>query len=459
MIENNQGDGKNLIRISFEEASSSHVDDLIKRQMSLRGERGISTEKATPWYYRNWFVLLIAGTIAAVIAWAILEPFFDDLMYVQGKIEDLRLTELDTTAMGNLFIVEGAMKVNSQEIFLFPGTKRLSSDEMTGLLDPKELATGQEVGVYVDIVPIDREAVPVAVYMDTHPLEPAPAKAHLTFRQLSARKRVASFLIFSIVAGVIGFFIGAVDGLVCRLPRRALLAGLTGLIIGLVGGFLSGILAGFVYVPINSLASDLSGAESKMSSLGFIVQICGRGVAWALAGVAAGLGQGIALQSKRLLTYGILGGLIGGLLGGILFDPIDMLLLGTDKPSAHWSRLVGFAVIGLSVGAMIGIVELLARDAWLRMTAGPLTGKEFLLFKDVMNIGSSPRSEIYLFNDSAVADTHAIIRSSGDQQELEAKNEEWQVLVNGHPVRRTRLRHGDQITIGRTVFQFQKHQG
>ena len=32
------------------------------------------------------------------------------------------------------------------------------------------------------------------------------------------------------------------------------------------------------------------------------------------------------------------------------------------------------------LGAMIGIVELLARDTWLRMTQGPLSGKEFILF-------------------------------------------------------------------------------
>ncbi len=76
-----------------------------------------------------------------------------------------------------------------------------------------------------------------------------------------------------------------------------------------------------------------------------------------MVGVAMGLGQGIALRSKRLLIYGLLGGVVGGLLGGMLFDPIDMIVLGPDKVSAHWSRLIGLAVIGASVGAMIGIVE------------------------------------------------------------------------------------------------------
>ena len=130
------------------------------------------------------------------------------------------------------------------------------------------------------------------------------------------------------------------------------------------------------------------------SGMGFFIQITGRSIAWALAGMAAGLGQGLALRSKRLVLYGFLGGLIGGLLGGLFFDPIDFIIFGHDNPSAHWSRLTGFAIIGLSVGVMIGVVELLARDMWLRMVEGPLAGKEFLFYKDTMSIGSSPKSAL-----------------------------------------------------------------
>ncbi len=160
-----------------------------------------------------------------------------------------------------------------------------------------------------------------------------------------------------------------------------------------------------------------------MGAFGFLLQVMGRTIAWGLVGTAMGLGQGIALRSSRLLLYGLLGGVLGGLLGGMLFDPIDLLLLGPDKPSAHLSRLIGLAVIGVSVGAMIGLVELLARDAWLRMTQGPLTGKEFLMFKDVMTIGSSPRSDIYLFNDTEVVRQHATLRAIGDECEIDHEHE------------------------------------
>src|SRR5207249_4807280 len=116
------------------------------------------------------------------------------------------------------------------------------------------------------------------------------------------------------------------------------------------------------------------------------------------------------------------------------------------------SRMIGLMVIGASVGAMIGVVELLARDAWLRMTEGPLAGKEFLIFKDTMNVGSAPSSDIYLFNDNAVLGQHATLRAVGDECEIESKDKVQQVQINGRSLSSARLRHGDKITIGRTSF-------
>lgn len=226
-----------------------------------------------------------------------------------------------------------------------------------------------------------------------------------------------------------------------------------------MGGFFSTIIAGLVYSPLTHLAVSQSGDEiGSLTGVGFFVQMVGRGFAWMLAGMAMGLGQGIALRSKQLLLYGFLGGLVGGLLGGLLFDPIDMVLLGTDKPSSHWSRMIGLTVVGVFVGGMMGLVELLARDAWLRMTEGPLAGKEFLLFKDLVNVGSSPRADIYLFNDPLVKDVHASIRAVGEDSEIENLVRDPPALLNGRPFKRSRLRHGDQITIGRTAFVFQKRQ-
>ncbi|HEV8486406.1 MAG TPA: FHA domain-containing protein [Blastocatellia bacterium] len=459
-------DRKNVIVITRAELSSSHVDDLLKRQMSLRGEAGITRDRGRRWYYQNWLVFMMAGLLAAVGGWAILEPYLDDMPYVQGPIEKLDLNdhlpdkiklndqefELDVGGGGVLYI-------RGQKIWLHDRTRMMDAAGDWVRLDTSAVQVGQQIGVYVEYERAGNDNLALAWYVVPSPREPAPAKALLTIRQLAARTSAAGMLFFSLVGGMIGLAVGAADGIVCRLPRRALLAGAIGLVVGFVGGFISSILANLIYAPLTKLAMAQSGGAEAMTTFGFFLQLLGRSMAWSIGGMTAGLGQGIALRSKRLLVYGLLGGVIGGLVGGLLFDPIYFLLAGSESPSAHWSRLVSLGVIGAAVGAMIGVVELLARDAWLRMTAGPLAGKEFLIFKDVMNIGASPRSDIYLFNDPEVTDQHATLRSVGDEAEIESRDNLRQVLVNGRPLQRSRLRHGDQITIGRTVFLFQKRQG
>lgn len=457
---------KDRIVITSAELNSAHVDDLLRRQMSLRGESGIARDRGRRWYYQNWFVFMIAGFLAAIGGWAILEPYFDDMPYVQGPIEKIDLADRfpDKIKLGNTEMElkapsYGALYIRAQKIWLHEGTSMLNADGEWVRLDTSALQTGQNVGVYADYERAGNESLALAWYVLPSPPEPPQAKALLSMRQLKARTNAAGLLFFSVVGGLVGLAIGAVDGLVCRLTRRALLAGAVGLLIGFLGGFISSILANLVYTPLTHLAMEQSGGTGSMTTFGFVLQIFGRSMGWCLGGMTAGLGQGIALRSKRLLVYGLLGGVIGGLLGGLLFDPIYFLLAGSNAPSAHWSRLAGLGVIGAAVGAMIGVVELLARDAWLRMTAGPLAGKEFLIFKDVMNIGSSPRSDIYLFNDPEVAGLHATLRSVGDDAEIESRDGLRRVLLNGRPLQRSRLRHGDQITIGRTEFVFQKRQG
>lgn len=453
-----------LIRITREEATSDHVDDLLKRQMSMRGETGVTRSLRGRWYFRNWIVYGLAGALGAAVAWAVLEPIFDDELYVRGTI-----TALDRHAVLPEMIGEGelamelsvrghgAVTVNGEKVMLHERTRELRPDGSMPPLALSGLEVGQRIGVYVEYYELPGDTLALANFVDLAPGE--GADTNRTLEQLSARSGAAGLVMFGIVASLVGLFIGAVDGIVCRLPRRALLAGGVGLVVGLAGGFISSLFAGVIYTPLTNAAMSQMEEGGSMGALGFLIQMGGRALAWAVAGCAMGLGQGIALRSRQLLLFGLLGGLLGGVLGGLLFDPIDFLIVGAEHPSAHWSRLVGFIAVGGSVGVMMGLVELLARNAWLRMTQGPLTGKEFLVFKDVMKVGSSPRSDIYLFNDTAVAPNHALLRTIGDTCELEGLDTAFPVLVNNRPVQRARLRHGDNVTIGRTMFVYQHRKG
>jgi len=186
-----------------------------------------------------------------------------------------------------------------------------------------------------------------------------------------------------------------------------------------------------------------------------LILVVGRSLTWGVFGLAVGLGQGVALRSKTLLLNGLLGGMLGGLVGGALFDPISKLFGNTDLSGQAWvSRGVGFAVIGLSAGLMIGLVEHLARDAWLQMRAGPLAGKEFIIYKSPMTIGSSPKSEVYLFKDAAVEPRHAQIRRAGARHELLDLGGRAGTFVNGTRIQRQILHTGDRLTIGETVLEY-----
>lgn len=451
------------IRITWEEANSAHVDDLLKRQMSMRGDPGVTRDRRQKWYYQNWIVLALAGMLGAFLAWAIIEPFFDDEIYIQGTISHLVITDSFTHEI-NLgrekdieiaHAIVGSCEVNGQKILLLETLRETGPHGRARHADFGSLHNGDPVGFYVEFYQGPQTDVALALFVVKSPPPQSASRAAMTLPQLEARRSAASLLMFPTVAGLIGLLIGAVDGIVCRLPRRALLSGAIGLVVGFVGGFVIHFLGNIVYEPLHELAMRQMSGDS-FGPFAFLVQMVARSLAWCLIGVAMGLGQGIALRSSRLLIYGLVGGLIGGLFGGLFFDPIDLILLGANKPSAAWSRLIGFMVIGLSVGAMIGLVELLARDAWLRMTQGPLAGKEFLIFKETMMIGSAPSSDLYLFNDAQVAKHHATIRAVGDEIEIERRDAAYAVLLNNRPITRARLRHGDNVTIGRATFVFQR---
>jgi hypothetical protein len=455
-----------VIRISHGDAFSGHVDDLLKRQLSLRGELEGGRDRLGRWYYRNWFVFGVAGALAAALAWALIEPTFDDTFFMVGEIESLdRGSGSDALDLGNGQYLElssstiGSLQIAGQRI-LVPETALLRNPD--GSNAPLELSTleiGKRVGVHLECEARTRagEVLAILRFLELEPSASPKAVDQASLASAVRKSDAAGMVIFAIVAAFIGLFIGCADGLVCRVLRRMLLGGLVGMLAGFIGGFVFSMLAGLIYLPLNKLAlADFTGTKDSLTTGAILIQLGGRALAWCTAGMAMGLGQGIVLRSKRLFFYGFLGGTIGGLLGGLAFDPVDLLILGTDHPSAHWSRLIGFVAVGGSVGVMIGVVELLARDAWLRMVEGPLAGKEFLLFKDVMRLGSSPRSDMYLFSDDEVADQHAAIHAVGENYEIERLDAGHEVAVNGRSVSRSRLRHGDQIRIGRTSFTFQR---
>ena len=262
------------------------------------------------------------------------------------------------------------------------------------------------------------------------------------------------YILFGTVAAFCGLFLGAAEGVMCRNFQRATISGLVGFAVGYLGLLV-------VIIPVEiifGLALTLMGALSEAGNgerpyFPLLILVMGRALAWGLISIPAGIGQGIAVKEKKVILNGLLGSVIGGFIGGLAFDPISFVLM-TDDGQATYSRGAGFAVIGLVVGLMIGLVEGWTKNAWLLMRKGPLAGKQFIMFKDTTILGSSPKAEIYLFKDDAIEPKHAVIYNRGGRFEIEDCGTPDGTYVNGVAIKRTYLKPGDQIVLGKTVLEF-----
>ena len=241
----------------------------------------------------------------------------------------------------------------------------------------------------------------------------------------------------------IGF--GVSESIVERSARKALLRGALAIPLGILLGFIFDMMAETMYAIGMRLAYE-AGAQTPGNPALWVV----RALAWTVFGAAGGVIYGIVGQSTKKGTYGVLGGVLGAGLGGLVFNPIAM------ATHVGWvSRLVGFTLLGLATGVGMGLVESALKDRWLYVVAGPLAGKQFILYKTETNIGSRQESDIYLFKDPNILPRHASIAISGARVTLHATGS---VLWAGQPVHNRVLQDGDLLQIGRYAFRYkEKH--
>ena len=420
----------------------------------------------------------LAGMIGAFIGWIVMEPFFEDVTTVSGIIREVLSNHTiavcpacvkivpvpaDTEpgkcpeCTGNLesdssMAVRGLLKLDKTNIFMIPETTKLALDgdvEAFGAADGFSVSTPIKAKGMIfgrrSMVALEVEILPSLTQADEPDLG-----------IIEKRTTIIALVWFGIIGGLIGLMIGCIEGIVCYNLRQSLVCGGIGLAIGFVGGLVGIYPAGLLYTAISSLSVALAGEASSftvydMHGWPLFTHIVGRSLAWGAVGMTLALGQGVARRSKKMIINGLIGGCMGGLFGGLLFDPIARFC-GTD--GTELSRGVGFVMIGLLVGLLIGLVEQLLKQVWLLVRTGPLSGKQFIAYKDEMIIGSLPKCDIYLFRDSLVRDEHARLVRLGRTYQLENLEETDDVFVNGTPVQKRILRSGDVITIGTTEFEY-----
>ena len=228
------------------------------------------------------------------------------------------------------------------------------------------------------------------------------------------------------------------EPIVGKNKRAAIINGVVGAVLGCLGGFI-------VSLFVNDIYHLFGGGKGSS----FVVQMFARGIAWSVLGLFVAIAPGIMMRNWKKFGLGLIGGAIGGLLGGVLFD-IICELTGSDVPARC------FNVVGLGLGAALAttFLEDLAKQGWLRVATGVITGKQFILYRNPTIIGSSPKCEIYLFKDPTVAAKHAAINGIGGQFLVTALGGAT-VLLNGRPVRQQTLKSGDTLKVGNTVFLFE----
>jgi len=261
-----------------------------------------------------------------------------------------------------------------------------------------------------------------------------------------ARERWGNIWLVPLVVTLMCVGFAVSESIVERSAKKALVRGGLAVPLGVVFAFVFYFIANVIYAIGITICRE-AGVQSQRNPALWIA----RAVAWAVFGAAGGVVYGILGQSMKKTGYGALGGAVGALLGGLLFDPIALATHGGAV-----SRGVGFGLLGMATGVAMGLVESALKDRWLYVTAGPLAGKQFILYKPRTTMGSSQDCDIYLFKDAEILPQHAVLEVKGSRTHLVATGT---VYAAGQPVRSARvLESGSVVQLGRYGFRYQERQ-
>jgi len=263
---------------------------------------------------------------------------------------------------------------------------------------------------------------------------------------------VAEALVFgrlppSVEPAVVGGLVGAGIGLAVNVAAALGTGGWKTLgsraAIGGAGGVLGG-----------AVGASIGNAVYLMGSSGEVGWAL-RAVGWLLMGMGIGVIDGIQERSVAKIRNGLIGGALGGLVGGLLFDPLANLVASATGMS---SRATAFVVLGLTIGGLIGLVQVVMRDAWLTVVDGYRPGRQLLLSRPITILGSAehlPLPFIGAMNAGIPPEQLRISRQADGGFVLEEIVNGATAAVNQQAIQRlTRLHDQDVIRLGPNIIRF-----
>lgn len=243
-----------------------------------------------------------------------------------------------------------------------------------------------------------------------------------------------SIVIFvgGIVGGAIGTGLSLVSGLVGSGKSQLVVRLLLGLLGGAVGGAAGAAIGNFLF---------WSGLP--------------RAFGWVIVGLGVGVIDGCFEKSKSKIRNGMIGGAVGGLIGGLVFDPIRSWGISGSGMS---SRATAFVILGLCIGAFIGLTHVILKEAWLSVIEGYRPGRQLILSLQMTGLGRSDQSPLPFIeasNQELDAEHCRILRQSDGSFAIEDCGSKLGTKVNEQRLAAPqRLRDGDMIQIGRNLVRF-----
>ncbi len=261
----------------------------------------------------------------------------------------------------------------------------------------------------------------------------------------------SSYFLFSLAQGALfGVIMGAFFGSGEGLTAKERGKIVRGTLMGAATGAAGGI-AGFL-AGQGVLFLVVRQAFTSYRSQQLLAVPLARIVGWAILGIAVGASEGLRAGSFRKTLVGAGGGFLGGVLGGA-----SIVYLRALYPELLYTRLVGFAVFGLLIGICYSLLERRISLGVLRILNGTRRGKEYSFVQNRLSVGSDHKNDIVLDGYSQVMPKHARFRVSGKDvyvQHVDVK-EEPKIYVNERPVKAEQLlKYEDVIQIGSAKLFF-----
>jgi hypothetical protein len=268
---------------------------------------------------------------------------------------------------------------------------------------------------------------------------------------------------YMLVAALLGFFVAAAISAVDAFLNDKLVLGLIRVGIAVSVSFIGAMIVGLIgQVIYRKLYQALGEHQAASALVGGTVIV----ITWIIVGVIIGgsvglfdLGKSVFAQQRLAFSIskifkGCAGGAVGGLVGGI-FKAVSENL----EQLKYSGRATGFVILGLCIGLLIGLAQIILKEAWVRVEQGFRPGRELMLVKDETTIGRAEACDLGLFGDNGVERKHARILLKDGRYLLYDEGTPGGTYVNDRRIDGpTPLRSGDLIRVGRNVIKFGERQ-